>query len=137
MLDPQFPEAGEVCVKNVMLVGLGGFVGSVFRYLVAIAIPFTAGGFPYATLAVNLVGSFIIGFVSELAISTTMISPETRLLLTTGFCGGLTTFSTAMYETMALGRDAQALYAGLYVAGSLLGGLLFIFSGTLCAKLWQ
>lgn len=124
-------------MKNLMLVGLGGFAGSVFRYLVAIAVPFTAGGFPYATLAVNLVGSFIIGFVSELALATTLISPEARLLLTTGFCGGLTTFSTAMYETMALGRDGEALYAGLYVAASLCGGLLCIFTGTLCAKLWQ
>ena len=124
-------------MKNLMLVGLGGFAGSVFRYLVALAVPFTAGGFPYATLAVNLVGSFIIGFVSELALATTLISPEARLLLTTGFCGGLTTFSTAMYETMALGRDGEALYAGLYVAASLCGGLFCIFTGTLCAKLWQ
>lgn len=124
-------------MKNVLIVGLGGFAGSVFRYLVGIAVPFIAGGFPYATLAVNLLGSFIIGFVSELALATTLISPETRLLLTTGFCGGLTTFSTAMYETMGLGRDGQALYASLYVAGSLLGGLFCVVTGTLCAKLWQ
>lgn len=124
-------------MKNVLLVGVGGFAGSVFRYLVALAVPFTAGGFPFATLAVNLIGSFIIGFVSELALTTAMITPEARLLLTTGFCGGLTTFSTAMYETMGLGRDGQALYAGLYVAGSLFGGLACIFTGTLCAKLWQ
>lgn len=124
-------------MKNVLLVGLGGFVGSVFRYLVALVVPFTASGFPFATLGVNLLGSFIIGFVSELALSTTLISPATRLLLTTGFCGGLTTFSTAMYETMGLTRDGQALYAGLYVTGSIAGGMACIFTGTLCAKLWQ
>ena len=124
-------------MKNVLLVGLGGFIGSMFRYLVALAVPFTAGGFPFATLTVNLLGSFIIGFVSELALSTTLISPATRLLLTTGFCGGLTTFSTAMYETMGLGRDGEALYAGIYVAASLFGGMACIFTGTLCAKLWQ
>ncbi|NTU68420.1 MAG: fluoride efflux transporter CrcB [Chlorobiaceae bacterium] len=124
-------------MKNVLLVGLGGFAGSVFRYLVAVAVPFTAGSFPYATLMVNLIGSFVIGFVSELALSTTLISSETRLLLTTGFCGGLTTFSTAMFETTGLVRDGQALYAGLYVAGSIAGGMASIFTGTLCAKLWQ
>ncbi|NTV08181.1 MAG: fluoride efflux transporter CrcB, partial [Chlorobium limicola] len=118
-------------------VGAGGFVGSVFRYLVALAVPFTAGGFPYATLSVNLFGSFLIGFISELALSSTIISPETRLLLTTGFCGGFTTFSTAMYETMGLARDGEALYASLYVAGSIAGGMVCLLSGTLAAKLWQ
>ncbi len=124
-------------MKGIFLVGIGGFVGSVLRYLVALAFPFTAGGFPFATLAVNLAGSFIIGFVSELAFSTALISPGTRLLLTTGFCGGLTTFSTAMNETMGLARDGQALYATMYVAGSVAGGMACLFSGTLCAKLLQ
>lgn len=124
-------------MKNVLLVGAGGFVGSVFRYLVALAAPFTAGGFPYATLSVNLFGSFLIGFISELALSSTIISPETRLLLTTGFCGGFTTFSTAMYETMGLARDGEALYATLYVAGSIAGGMVCLLSGTLAAKIWQ
>ncbi|MCE1274508.1 MAG: fluoride efflux transporter CrcB [Chlorobiales bacterium] len=124
-------------MKNVLLVGAGGFVGSVFRYLVALAVPFTAGGFPYATLSVNLFGSFLIGFISELALSSTIISPETRLLLTTGFCGGFTTFSTAMYETMGLARDGEALYATLYVSGSIAGGMVCLLSGTLAAKIWQ
>jgi len=124
-------------MKNILLVGAGGFAGSVLRYLVALAIPFTTAGFPYATLAVNLLGSFLIGFVTELALSTTIVSPETRLLLTTGFCGGFTTFSTAMYETMGLARDGQALYAGMYVAGSIAGGIVCIFTGTSLAKLWQ
>ncbi|AAM73318.1 MAG TPA: fluoride efflux transporter CrcB [Chlorobaculum sp.] len=124
-------------MKNVLLVGAGGFAGSVARYLVALAVPFSGTGFPFATFAVNLLGSFLIGFISELALSTTLLSPEARLLLTTGFCGGFTTFSTAMYETGGLMRDGEALYASLYVAGSLAGGLACLFSGTLLAKLWQ
>ncbi|NTU59321.1 MAG: fluoride efflux transporter CrcB [Chlorobiaceae bacterium] len=124
-------------MKGVLIVGVGGFVGSIARYLVALAIPFASAGFPYATLAVNLLGSFLIGFISELALSTTLVSPETRLLLTTGFCGGFTTFSTAMYETMGLVKDGQSLYAGMYVAGSIVGGMACIFSGTLLAKIWQ
>ncbi len=124
-------------MKNVLLVGAGGFTGSAARYLVALAVPFSGTGFPYATLLVNLLGSFLIGFFSELALSTTLLSPEARLLLTTGFCGGFTTFSTAMYETSGLMRDGEALYASLYVTGSLVGGLICIASGTLLAKLWQ
>lgn len=123
-------------MKNILLIGAGGFAGSVARYLVVLAVPFFGTGFPFATFAVNLLGSFLIGFISELALSTTLLSPEARLLLTTGFCGGFTTFSTAMYETGGLMRDGEALYAGLYVAGSLVGGLVFLFSGTLLAKLW-
>jgi CrcB protein len=124
-------------VRNLLLVGAGGFAGSVLRYLVALAVPFAAGGFPWATFGVNLFGSFLIGFISELALSTTLVSPESRLLLTTGFCGGFTTFSTAMYETMGLAREGQALYAGFYVAGSIAGGMASLFTGMLIAKLWQ
>ena len=127
----------DVAMKQVLLVGAGGFAGSVARYLVALAVPFAGTGFPYATLMVNLLGSFLIGFISELALSTTLLSPDVRLLLTTGFCGGFTTFSTAMYETGGLMRDGEALYASLYVAGSLAGGLVCLASGTLLAKLWQ
>lgn len=134
---PAITTADGKGMKNVLLVGAGGFAGSVVRYLVALAVPFAAGGFPFATLSVNLFGSFLIGFISELALSTTIVSPETRLLLTTGFCGGFTTFSTAMYETMGLARDGQAMYAGLYVAGSITGGMVSLFFGTLAAKLWQ
>lgn len=124
-------------MKHLLLVGAGGFAGSVLRYLVALAVPFAAGGFPWATLWVNLLGSFLIGFISELALSTTLVSPGTRLLLTTGFCGGFTTFSTAMYETMGLARDGQVLYATVYVAGSIAGGMASLFCGMLIAKLWQ
>jgi CrcB protein len=124
-------------MKGLFLVGIGGFLGSVARYLVALAVPFPAGGFPYATMIVNLFGSFLIGFISELSFSTALVSPETRLFLATGFCGGFTTFSAAVYETMALTKDGQMFYAGIYVAGSVLGGMVSLFSGTLCAKFWS
>jgi fluoride exporter len=69
-------------------------------------------GFPYATLIVNVVGCFLIALVSELALSTTLISPTLRLTLTTGFMGGLTTYSSFNYETTALLRE-RAWTAGL------------------------
>jgi CrcB protein len=123
-------------MKGVLLVGAGGLIGSIARYLMALAIPFASIGFPYATLAVNLIGSFLIGLISELGLTTTLVSPEARLFLATGFCGGFTTFSTFTYETMSLARDGQMLYAGMYFAGSAIGGMIGLFSGMLCAKLW-
>ena len=121
---------------SVMLVGAGGFLGSVARYMVALFFAPLAAGFPFSTLTVNLAGSFLIGFLSELAVSTTLVSPETRLFLVTGFCGGFTTFSAYMYEHSMLMRDAQFLYAGIYLAGSIIGGIIALYTGMLFAKLW-
>jgi len=88
------PSGGGVVKHSlaIVLVGAGGFLGSVLRYLVALAFAPAAAGFPFATLTVNIAGSFLIGFLSELAVSTTLVSPEARLFLVTGFCGGFTTF---------------------------------------------
>jgi CrcB protein len=122
---------------NVLLVGVGGFLGSIARYLVALAMPIAGTGFPFATFTVNLLGSFLIGFLSELAVSTTLVSPEVRLFLATGFCGGFTTFSSFMYENSALIQDGQALYMALYLAGSVAGGFLALYTGMATAKLWS
>ncbi len=81
-------------------------------------------------------GSFLIGFISELAVSSTMVSPQARLFLVTGFCGGFTTFSSYMYEGASLVRDGQLLYTGVYLAGSVIGGFAALYSGTLAAKPW-
>jgi len=124
-------------MNGVLLVGIGGLIGSIARYLVALVLPLSATGFPFATLVVNLAGSFLIGFINELSISTTLLTPQARLFLATGFCGGFTTFSSAMYETMALTKEGQMLSAGMYVAGSAVGGMVALYSGMVCAKLWS
>ena len=120
----------------LMLVGAGGFLGSVARYAVALLFAPLAPGFPFATLTVNILGSFLIGFLGELAVSTTLVSPEARLFLVTGFCGGFTTFSAYMFEHSALLKDGQLFYAGIYLAGSIAGGLVALYTGMLFAKLW-
>ncbi|MEI7695712.1 MAG: fluoride efflux transporter CrcB [Chlorobium sp.] len=120
----------------VMLVGMGGFLGSVARYGVALLVAPVLTGFPLPTLLVNILGSFLIGFLSELAISTTLVSPEARLFLVTGFCGGFTTFSAYMFEHTALLKDGQLFYASLYLGGSIAGGLIALYTGALLAKLW-
>ena len=88
---------------RIALVALGGAVGSVLRYLVAtLAVAWLGPAFPWGTLAVNLVGSFLIGLVQSLATESLVISEETRLLLSTGVIGGLTTYSAFSYETVHL-----------------------------------
>jgi CrcB protein len=120
----------------IALVGAGGFLGSVARYAVALLLAPVATGFPFSTLTVNILGSFFIGFLSELAISTTLVSPEARLFLVTGFCGGFTTFSAYMFENTALLKDGQLFYSSIYLAGSIAGGFIALYTGTLLAKLW-
>jgi len=80
--------------KNIMLVGFGSFFGGVVRYLVTRMLSvMVVSSYPFGTFAVNVLGCFIIGFVSALPVGSSL-SPNTRLLLTTGLCGGFTTFST-------------------------------------------
>ncbi|WP_287372308.1 fluoride efflux transporter CrcB [Prosthecochloris sp.] len=120
----------------LLLVGAGGFAGAVARYLVAFLLPFIGTGFPFGTLTVNMVGCLLIGFVSELSITSSLVSPELRLLLATGFCGGFTTFSSYMYEIASLLRDGEMLYASIYLFGSIIGGIFCLYLGMQLAKMW-
>ena len=109
-------------VTRVLLVALGGALGSVARYGVGIAAPRALGtGFPWGTLLVNLVGSFLIALVMHLALTTAAISPSARLFLTTGVMGGFTTYSSFNYETLALLGERlwgmAALNVGVTLAG--------------------
>ena len=90
-------------MTRLVLVALGGALGSVLRYLVAnAALAWMGPTFPWGTLAVNLVGSFLIGLVQSLAVESLVISEEARLFLATGVMGGLTTYSAFSYETVRL-----------------------------------
>ena len=119
----------------LLLVGAGGFAGAVARYLVALLLPFIGTGFPFGTLTVNVAGCLLIGFISELSITSSLVSPELRLLLATGFCGGFTTFSSYMYEVMTLLRDGEMVYASIYLFGSIVGGILCLYVGMQLAKI--
>jgi fluoride exporter len=96
-----------------VIVTVGGGIGALARYVLSTWVGSIWGvAFPWGTLAVNGIGSFIIGVVMVLSLDRGIVSADVRLLLTTGFCGGLTTFSTFSYETLALMRSEQWGAAG-------------------------
>jgi CrcB protein len=115
----------------LILVGIGGMIGSMARYWTTVNFGKISTGFPLGTLTVNLIGCFVIAVVATLAEKTTLISPETRLFLATGLCGGLTTFSSLMYEVAMLLRDEEWWNAGIYLSTSVIGGFVALYLGFL------
>ena len=108
-------------MMNIVFVGLGGFIGASTRYLISLyASKIFTSKIPIGTLTVNILGSLIIGIVMELTLKTSLISPHMKLFLTTGFLGGLTTFSTFSYETMELLEKGELLLAIFNIALNLL-----------------
>jgi CrcB protein len=123
-------------MTRLLWVCLGGAVGTGARYLLGGWIVRTAGtGFPWGTFAVNALGSFLLGAILQVALTTDLISPTLRIVLTTGVMGGFTTYSTFNYETLQLLLDDGWLPAaanlGITVIGCLLAGAL----GLLCGRL--
>jgi CrcB protein len=117
----------------LLLVALGGAIGSVARYAAGVVFAPTAGGFPTATVLVNVVGSFLIGCFARI-FPLTAPDPVFRLLLITGFCGGFTTFSTFSAETLAMVQQGRALRALLYIGLSLGLGLGATALGLMVAR---
>lgn len=118
----------------MLLVGAGGFFGSIARYLLSDAVQSRMlTSFPYGTMTVNLLGCFIIGIIYALS-ETANLAPEYRILIATGFCGGFTTFSSFSFESLTLLQDNQYLYATLYAGLSLVLGLLAAFLGVILIR---
>ena len=123
-------------VTAILLVGVGGFAGSVLRYLLSRWVheitksPF----FPYGTLTVNVAGCLCIGFLDGLVETRQLLSPQVRMLLLVGFMGGFTTFSSFGYETIALARDGELLAALANIALQLVLGLGAVWVGYSLAK---
>ena len=122
-------------MMRVLLVFVGGGVGSVLRYLTVLAaVRFVTPSFPVGTLVVNVVGCFFIGFVHTLALLTARISPDARLFLTTGVMGGLTTYSSFNYEALALIEQAHIPQAIAYALTMLMGCVAAGLLGTWSAQ---
>lgn len=114
----------------------GGITGTVARYVLSGVVYQVFGtNFPYGTLAVNLIGCFIIGFLAALAEDKFLLGPNARLLLMAGFCGAFTTFSTFMFETANLIKDGETLKAFVNVIASVIVGFLVFKLGVLLAEI--
>lgn len=118
---------------TLLVVGVGGALGAISRYLVSGWVQDAAGGFfPWGTLAVNVAGSLALGFALAW-LQSAVASAELREFVTIGFLGSFTTFSTFSYEAVAMIRDGEWWRAGGYTAGSLLLGLLAVAAGAAAA----
>lgn len=124
-------------LKGFLLVGIGSFLGGGLRFLVSrMTAEWVATPFPLATLAVNIIGCLVIGFVSGLPLGG-WLSADTRLILTTGFCGGFTTFSTFMNENTSLMKNGDFTMAALYMFASIAIGFVAVVAGHQLAKICQ
>ena len=116
-------------LKNLLLIGFGGGLGSILRYVSSLLI--TTKIFPYATLAVNITGSFIIGIVFALSIKDAAVTNNWKLFLATGICGGFTTFSAFSLENMGLLQSGKYGLAFTYIGLSIVLGIAATFFGYL------
>jgi CrcB protein len=121
---------------HVLWICLGGAVGTGARYLLSGWLADVWGpGFPIGTLAVNVVGSFLVGAIMQVALTTALISPGLRLFLTTGVMGGFTTYSTFNYETLRLFEENAWRLGAANVAVTLVACLLAGGLGVLAGRL--
>ncbi len=114
-------------LKNFLLVGLGGAAGSMLRYVFYLFI--TTKQFPYATFAVNIIGSFIIGLVLALSLKDQSFNNNWKLFLATGICGGFTTFSAFSLENITLLQNEKYFTALIYIVASIVLGMVAAWLG--------
>jgi len=127
-------------VLKLCIIGTGGFLGAVLRYLISSWVQYRSGSiiFPFGTLAVNMIGCLVIGLLSFLVESRSMFSPETRAFVLIGLLGAFTTFSTFGNETLALIRDNRLDLALVNAGVQVFFGVGMVWLGrVLAALIWR
>lgn len=123
-------------LKHILLIGTGGFIGSVARYLVSrLNTQVEWLSIPVGTLAVNVLGSFLIGFLIGVSEKSPVLTVELRMFLMVGLCGGFTTFSSFSGENLMLMRNGQFLPLFLYTGLSILLGFTAVYLGYISTRL--
>ena len=117
-------------IRNILLIGTGGFIGSIARYFVSrLNLTFSLISIPVGTLLVNIAGSMVIGFLAGISDRTAILSTQARLFLMVGICGGFTTFSSFTLENMTMIHNGQFLQVVIYTTLSFLFGMGAVFTG--------
>ncbi|HAY85271.1 MAG TPA: fluoride efflux transporter CrcB [Chloroflexi bacterium] len=125
---------------NLLILGLGGFFGAISRYMLSEYVQnlFKQTAFPYGTLAVNILGCFVLGLLTHAAGAKGLLDAQTRLFLMVGFVGAFTTFSTFSLESASLFQSGQNAAGMLNILTSNLLGLVFVFIGqSVASQLWK
>jgi CrcB protein len=124
-------------IKTLLLVGTGGFIGSVSRFLASRFMQdHFPSAFPFGTFLVNIAGCLLIGLIYGFSERSSMLTPEWKMFLAVGFCGGFTTFSTFANENLALLRDGAFFNFFLYTGLSVFLGIAAAFLGVLLTKIF-
>ena len=124
-------------IKTLLLIGSGGFLGSVSRFLVSRFMQNNfPSAFPFGTFFVNITGCFLIGFIYGISERSSLITSGWKMFLAVGFCGGFTTFSTFTNENLALLRDGDFFHFLLYTSLSVFFGITATFLGVLITKIF-
>jgi CrcB protein len=123
-------------IKTLLLVGTGGFLGSVSRFLASRLIQsHLSSSFPFGTFFVNITGCLLIGLIYGFSDRSSLLTPGWKMFLAAGFCGGFTTFSTFANENLALLRDGNFFHFAIYTGLSVFLGITATFFGVLITKI--
>lgn len=123
-------------LSKLLAIGSGGFLGALGRYWLSGLAQKLSDRFPFGTLSVNLLGSFILGVLATLFLEKMIVSQELRLFILVGLLGAFTTYSTFSFETVTLMRTGEWLFAGLNILANVVGTLIAVWVGVSIAKLW-
>ncbi len=122
-------------LRNILIVGTGGFIGSVMRYLIQVFVEKgLATTFPWGTFVANIAGSFIIGMVFALAEKGNFMNSEWRMFLAVGICGGFTTFSSFAYNNLTMLKENSFGQLFWNIGGSLFFGILAVYLGIVLVR---
>lgn len=121
--------------KQLLLIFLGGGLGSVLRYLISKSLNFETAYIPFGTFTVNVLGSLLLGLILGIAAKSDIFNSNIVLFLAVGFCGGFTTFSSFAFENQAFLRTGDYLNFFFYAFGSIILGILAVFLGLFLSKL--
>lgn len=121
-------------MKQLLIVFLGGGIGSILRFLLGKHFNSASTGIPWGTFTANILGSFLIGIILGFAAKYNTLSENQTLLLATGFCGGFTTFSTFAYENHVFLKAGDFTSFALYTIASFIVGFVLVFLGMYIAK---